>query len=230
MKPSTRGKYLYRIARLLQERSRELAVLESIDNGKPIRESARRRPSPRRRALLLLRGLGRQARSPGFGPNPASARCRRSGDPVELPVAHAGVEDRRHARVRQHRRAQARRDHAAQRAALRRDPAAGRAAPGRREHPHRRAGETGRLLVTHKGVDKVAFTGSTEVGKEIARSVAGTRKKVTLKLGGKAANVVFDDAALDEAVEGIVEGIFFNQGHVCCGVRGSSYRSRSPRT
>ena len=78
------------------------------------------------------------------------------------------------------------------------------------------AGETGRLLVTHEDVDKVAFTGSTEVGKEIARSVAGTRKKVTLELGGKAANVVFDDAALDEAVEGIVEGIFFNQGHVCC--------------
>jgi aldehyde dehydrogenase (NAD+) len=78
------------------------------------------------------------------------------------------------------------------------------------------AGETGRLLVTHEGVDKVAFTGSTEVGKEIARSVAGTHKKVTLELGGKAANVVFDDAALDEAVEGIVEGIFFNQGHVCC--------------
>ena len=78
------------------------------------------------------------------------------------------------------------------------------------------AGETGRLLVTHGDVDKVAFTGSTEVGKEIARSVAGTRKKVTLELGGKAANVVFEDAALDEAVEGIVEGIFFNQGHVCC--------------
>ena len=78
------------------------------------------------------------------------------------------------------------------------------------------AGETGRLLVTHADVDKVAFTGSTEVGKEIARSVAGTRKKVTLELGGKAANVVFEDAALDEAVEGIVEGIFFNQGHVCC--------------
>ena len=78
------------------------------------------------------------------------------------------------------------------------------------------AGETGRLLVTHADVDKVAFTGSTEVGKEIARSVAGTRKKMTLELGGKAANVVFEDAALDEAVEGIVEGIFFNQGHVCC--------------
>jgi aldehyde dehydrogenase (NAD+) len=78
------------------------------------------------------------------------------------------------------------------------------------------AGETGRSLVTHPDVDKVAFTGSTEVGKEIARSIAGTSKKVTLELGGKAANVVFEDAALDQAVEGIVEGIFFNQGHVCC--------------
>jgi aldehyde dehydrogenase (NAD+) len=78
------------------------------------------------------------------------------------------------------------------------------------------AGETGRRLVQHPGVDKVAFTGSTEVGRQIARSVAGTRKKLTLELGGKAANVVFDDAPLDQAVEGIVNGIFFNQGHVCC--------------
>ena len=78
------------------------------------------------------------------------------------------------------------------------------------------AGDTGRALVEHPGVDKVAFTGSTEVGKMIARSIAGTRKKVTLELGGKAANIVFDDAPLDQAVEGIVNGIFFNQGHVCC--------------
>ncbi len=78
------------------------------------------------------------------------------------------------------------------------------------------AGETGRTLVEHPDVDKVAFTGSTEVGKQIARSIAGTPKKVTLELGGKAANIVFDDAPLDQAVEGIVNGIFFNQGHVCC--------------
>jgi aldehyde dehydrogenase (NAD+) len=78
------------------------------------------------------------------------------------------------------------------------------------------AGSTGRALVEHPGVDKVAFTGSTEVGKQIARSTAGTRKKVTLELGGKAANVVFDDAPIDQAIEGIVNGIFFNQGHVCC--------------
>jgi aldehyde dehydrogenase (NAD+) len=78
------------------------------------------------------------------------------------------------------------------------------------------AGDTGQALVTHPGADKVAFTGSTEVGRQIARSVAGSRKKVTLELGGKAANIVFDDAPLDQAVEGIVNGIFFNQGHVCC--------------
>ena len=78
------------------------------------------------------------------------------------------------------------------------------------------AGPTGRALVEHDGVDKVAFTGSTEVGKAIARSIAGTRKRATLELGGKAANIVFDDAPIDQAVEGIVNGIFFNQGHVCC--------------
>ena len=78
------------------------------------------------------------------------------------------------------------------------------------------AGETGRALVEHPGVDKVAFTGSTEVGKGIQRALAGTGKKLTLELGGKAANVVFDDAPIDQAVEGIVNGIYFNQGHVCC--------------
>jgi len=78
------------------------------------------------------------------------------------------------------------------------------------------AGETGAALVAHPGVDKVAFTGSTEVGKVIRRVVAGTGKRLTLELGGKAANIVFDDAPLDQAVEGVVNGIYFNQGHVCC--------------
>src|SRR5947199_8127617 len=77
-------------------------------------------------------------------------------------------------------------------------------------------GRTGRDLVAHPGVNKIAFTGSTEVGKEIQRAIAGTGKRLTLELGGKAANIVFDDAPIDQAVEGIVNGIFFNQGHVCC--------------
>ena len=78
------------------------------------------------------------------------------------------------------------------------------------------AGGTGQALVSHPGIDKVAFTGSTDVGRLIAKAVAGTDKRVTLELGGKAANIVFDDAPIDQAVEGIVNGIFFNQGHVCC--------------
>src|SRR5690606_26213295 len=78
------------------------------------------------------------------------------------------------------------------------------------------AGDTGAALVRHPDVDKVAFTGSTAVGREIAKTVAGTHKKLTLELGGKAANIVFDDAPVDQAIEGIVNGIFFNQGHVCC--------------
>jgi aldehyde dehydrogenase (NAD+) len=78
------------------------------------------------------------------------------------------------------------------------------------------AGDTGRMIVEHDGINKIAFTGSTEVGKSIQRALAGTNKKLTLELGGKAANIIFDDAPIDQAVEGIVDGIFFNQGHVCC--------------
>src|SRR5207253_2367136 len=77
-------------------------------------------------------------------------------------------------------------------------------------------GRTGAAIVKAEGVDKIAFTGSTEVGKAIQRELAGTGKKLTLELGGKAANIIFDDAALDQAVEGIINGIYFNQGHVCC--------------
>src|SRR5207253_6730237 len=78
------------------------------------------------------------------------------------------------------------------------------------------AGATGAAIVNHADVDKIAFTGSTEVGKRIQRAVAGTKKKLTLELGGKAPNIIFDDAPLDQAIEGIINGIYFNQGHVCC--------------
>ena len=135
---------------------------------------------------------------------------------MELPAADAGVEDRPGAGHGQHGRAQARRD----------DPAVARcssrtsaARPGCRKGVVNILpgyGDAGAALVAHPDVDKVAFTGSTAVGKAIARTVAGTRKKVTLELGGKGANIVFDDAPIDQAVEGIVNGIFFNQGQVCC--------------
>ena len=154
---------------IIQERSRELAVLETIDNGKPIKESRDVDRAARRGALLLLRRLGRQARVRRLRRRPAAARRRRPGHPVELPAADAGVEDRAGARLRQHRRAQAGRDHAAHRAA---------ASPRSASRPTCRPAwstsspapaRPGRALVEHPDVDKVAFTGSTEVGKAIAR-------------------------------------------------------------
>ena len=159
------------------------------DQGEP-----RRRRAAGRGALLLLRRLGRQARARRARARPAAARRCGTGDPVELPAADAGLEDRAGAGLRQHRGPQAGRDDTADRAALRRDLPAGRPAAGRGQHPHRRRRRPGGRWSSTPGVDKVAFTGSTEVGKAIARAIAGTRKKATLELGGKAANIVFDDA------------------------------------
>ena len=166
---------------------------------------ARRRPPARRRALLLLRRLGRQARVRVPEPAAPPARRRRADHPLELPAPDARVEDRAGARVRQHGRAQAGRDDAAVRAALRdvlrqAERACQASSTSSPATAHRRDARAAR------GVDKVAFTGSTEVGKAIQRELAG-RKTLTLELGGKAANIVFDDAALDQAVEGIVNGI-----------------------
>ncbi|TQS44969.1 aldehyde dehydrogenase family protein [Cryptosporangium phraense] len=209
-----RGKYLFRIARILQERAREFAVLESLDNGKPIRES-RDIDLPLVAAhffyyagwadKLSYAGLG-GARPLGVAGQvipwnfpllmlawkiaPALA----TGNTVVLkPAETTPLTALLFAEV-------------CQQAEL--PPGVVNIVTG--------AGETGRALVAHPGVDKVAFTGSTEVGREIARAVAGSSKRLTLELGGKAANIVFDDAPVDQAVEGIVDGIFFNQGHVCC--------------
>ncbi len=215
MRGSERAKYLYRIARIMQERSRELAVLESIDNGKPIRESRDVDVPLAAAHFFYYAGWadklgyalhGREPRPLGVAGQvipwnfpllmlawkvaPALA----AGNTVVLkPAETTPLSALLFAEI-------------CQQADL--PPGVVNIITG--------AGETGRALVEHDGVDKVAFTGSTEVGKQIARSVAGTRKKVTLELGGKAANVVFDDAPIDQAVEGIVDGIFFNQGHVCC--------------
>jgi aldehyde dehydrogenase (NAD+) len=210
-----RGKYLYRIARMVQERARELAVLESIDNGKPIRES-RDVDIPLVAAhFFYYAGWADKLSYAGFGPNPRPlgvagqvipwnfpllmlawkiAPALACGNTVVLkPAETTPLTALLFAEI-------------CQQADL--PPGVVNIITG--------AGETGRALVEHDGVDKVAFTGSTEVGKQIARSIAGTPKRATLELGGKAANVVFEDAPLDQAVEGIVNGIFFNQGHVCC--------------
>ncbi len=210
-----RGKYLFRLARLVQERARELAVLETLDNGKPIRET-RDVDIPLVAAHFFYHaGWADKLDHAGLGPDPRPhgvagqvipwnfpllmlawkvAPALAAGNTVVLKPAEttpltalAFADICRQADL---------------------PPGVVNIVTG--------AGETGRLLVEHPDVDKVAFTGSTEVGRLIARSIAGTSKKATLELGGKAANIVFDDAPIDQAVEGIVRGVFFNQGHVCC--------------
>jgi aldehyde dehydrogenase (NAD+) len=219
-----RAKYLYRIARIIQERSRELAVLESLDNGKPIRES-RDVDLPLVAAhFFYYAGWADKLSYAGFGGRPTSRHG--GADPQPLGVAAQVIPWNFPLLMLAWKVAPALAAgntvvlkpaettpltallfaEICQQADL--PPGVVNIVTG--------AGDTGRALVEHPGVDKVAFTGSTEVGKAIARSVAGTRKKVTLELGGKAANIVYDDAPVDQAVEGIVNGIFFNQGHVCC--------------
>ena len=215
MNPSERGKYLFRIARLLQEKARELAVLETMDGGKPIRESRDfdlplvaahffhhagwadkleyafpgRKPAPL--------GVAAQVIPWNFPLLMAAwkiAPALACGNTVVLkPAETTSVTALHLAEIFQE-------------AGL--PPGVVNIVTG--------SGETGAALVAHPGVDKVAFTGSTEVGKRIAAAVAGTKKRLTLELGGKAANLVFADAPLDEAVEGVINGIYFNQGQVCC--------------
>jgi aldehyde dehydrogenase (NAD+) len=215
MSGAARAKYLYRIARLIAERAREFAVLESIDNGKPIRES-RDVDIPLVAAhFFYYAGWADKLGHAGFGADPRPigvaaqvipwnfpllmlawkiAPALACGNTVVLkPAETTPLTALLFAEV-------------CRQADL--PPGVVNIITG--------AGETGRMLVEHPGIDKVAFTGSTEVGRAIAKSVAGTAKRLTLELGGKAANIVFDDAPIDQAVEGIVNGIFFNQGHVCC--------------
>jgi acyl-CoA reductase-like NAD-dependent aldehyde dehydrogenase len=215
MRPADRGKYLFRIARLLQERAREFAVLETLDNGKPIRES-RDVDIPLAAAHFFYHaGWADKLEHAGLGPAPRPlgvagqvipwnfpllmlawkvAPALATGNTVVLkPAETTPLTALLFAEI-------------CQQADL--PPGVVNIVTG--------AGDTGRAVVAHPDVDKVAFTGSTEVGQSIARAVAGTGKRLTLELGGKAANIVFDDAPVDQAVEGIVRGIFFNQGHVCC--------------
>ena len=205
---------LYALARLLQKHSRLFAVLETLDNGKTIRETrdidmplaARHFYHHAGWAQLQSRRIRRLPR-------------RRRGRPdhaVELPAADAGVEDRAGARRRQHRRLQAGRVHLAHRAAVRRDLPAGRRAGRRASTSSPATAATGEAIVNHPGIDKIAFTGSTEVGRIIRKATAGSGKKLSLELGGKSPFIVFDDADLDAAVEGLVDAIWFNQGQVCC--------------
>ncbi|MEU1000654.1 aldehyde dehydrogenase family protein [Streptomyces tibetensis] len=212
---SERAKYLFRIARIIQERSRELAVLETLDNGKPIKET-RDADLPLVAAhFFYYAGWADKLDHAGFGANPRPlgvagqvipwnfpllmlawkiAPALATGNTVVLkPAETTPLSALFFADI-------------CRQAGLPKGVV--NILPG--------YGDAGAALIAHPDVNKVAFTGSTAVGKEIARTVAGTNKKVTLELGGKGANIVFDDAPIDQAVEGIVNGIFFNQGQVCC--------------
>jgi aldehyde dehydrogenase (NAD+) len=215
MAGTERAKYLFRIARLIQERSRELAVLETLDNGKPIKESRDSDVPAAAAHFFYHAGWADKLDYAGLGPDPRPlgvagqiipwnfplmmlawkiAPALATGNTVVLkPAETTPLTALVFAEI-------------CQQAEL--PPGVVNILPG--------AGDIGAALVDHPGINKIAFTGSTGVGKQIQRAVAGTAKRLTLELGGKAANVVFDDAPLDQAVEGIVNGIFFNQGHVCC--------------
>ncbi|WP_370970574.1 aldehyde dehydrogenase family protein [Amycolatopsis sp. cg9] len=215
MPGTERAKYLFRIARLIQERSRELAVLESLDNGKPIKESRDSDVPTAAAHFFYHAGWADKLEYAGYGPSPKPlgvagqiipwnfpllmlawkiAPALATGNTVVLkPAETTPLTALVFAEI-------------CQQAEL--PPGVVNILPG--------AGDIGASIVEHGDIDKIAFTGSTEVGKAIQRQVAGTPKKLTLELGGKAANIVFEDAPLDQAIEGIVNGIFFNQGHVCC--------------
>jgi aldehyde dehydrogenase (NAD+) len=210
-----RAKYLYRIARVIQERAREFAVLESLDNGKPIRES-RDVDIPLAAAhFFYYAGWADKLEHAGFGPDPRPLGVAGQIIPWNFPLLMAAWK-LAPALAAGNTCVLKPAETTPLTALLLAEVIAEAGLPPGTVSVLTGDGATGQALVAHPGVDKIAFTGSTEVGKEIQRAVAGTGTKLTLELGGKAANVVFDDAPLDQAVEGIVNGIFFNQGHVCC--------------
>jgi acyl-CoA reductase-like NAD-dependent aldehyde dehydrogenase len=210
-----RAKYLYRVARILQERAREFAVLESLDNGKPIRES-RDVDVPLAAAHFFYHaGWADKLDYAGFGQAPRPIGVAGQIIPWNFPLLMAAWKVAP-ALAAGNTSVLKPAETTPLSALLLAEVCAQADLPPGVVNVLTGAGDTGSALVTHPGVDKIAFTGSTEVGREIRRSLAGTGTRLTLELGGKAANVVFDDAPLDQAVEGIVNGIFFNQGHVCC--------------
>jgi aldehyde dehydrogenase (NAD+) len=210
-----RGKYIYRIARMIQERAREFAVIETLDGGKPIRESRDFDVPAAANHFFYYAGWADklQYAFPNRQPSPLGvagqiipwnfpllmaawkiAPALATGNTVVLkPAETTPLTALKLAEI-------------IREADL--PPGVVNIITG--------AGETGAALVNHADINKIAFTGSTHVGKIIQKAIAGTSKKATLELGGKAANIIFEDAALDQAIEGIINGIYFNQGHVCC--------------
>src|ERR1022692_1144552 len=215
MPGAERAKYLFRIARAIQERGRELAVLESLDNGKPIKE-ARDVDIPLAAAhFFYYAGWADKLEHAGFGSAPRSIGVAGQIIPWNFPLLMAAWK-LAPALAAGNTCVLKPAETTPLTALLLAEVCQAAELPAGVVNVLTGAGETGAAIVAHPGVGKVAFTGSTEVGIAIGQAIAGTGKKLTLELGGKAANVVFDDAPIDQAIEGIVNGIFFNQGHVCC--------------
>jgi aldehyde dehydrogenase (NAD+) len=208
-----RAKYLYRIARAIQERSRELAVLESLDNGKPIKES-RDVDIPLAAAhFFYYAGWADKLEYAGFGPDPRPVGVAGQIIPWNFPLLMAAWKIAPALACGNTVVLKPAETTPLTALTLAEIIAEADLPPG---VVNILAGgpSIGEAIVRHDGIDKIAFTGSTEVGKIIQKTAVG--KRVSLELGGKAANIIFEDAPLDQAIEGIVNGIFFNQGHVCC--------------
>jgi len=215
LKASERAKYLYRIARLLQERAREFAVIESLDGGKPIRES--RDIDIPLAAAHFFYYAGWADKLPYAFPNRNPKPIGVAGQiiPWNFPLLMAAwklAPALACGNTVVLKPAETTSLTALKLAELIQDAGL----PKGVVNIITGAGKTGAAIVEHPDINKIAFTGSTGVGKYIQKTTAGTGKKLTLELGGKAANIIFADAAIDQAVEGIVNGIYFNQGHVCC--------------
>ena len=208
-----RAKYLYRIARAIQERSRELAVLESLDNGKPIKESRDVDVPLAAAHFFYYAGWADKLEYAGFGPDPRPVGVAGQVIPWNFPLLMAAWKIAPALACGNTVVLKPAETTPLTALTLAEIIAEADVPPG---VVNILAGgpSIGEAIVRHDGIDKIAFTGSTEVGKLIQKTAIG--KRMSLELGGKAANIIFEDAPLDQAIEGIVNGIFFNQGHVCC--------------
>jgi len=210
-----RAKYLFRIARLVQERAREFAVLETLDNGKPIRESRDIDVPLAAAHFFYYAGWADKLDYAGFGPAPAPLGVVGQIIPWNFPLLMAAWK-LAPALAAGNTCVLKPAETTPLTALLLAEVLQQAELPAGVVNIVSGDGTTGADLVAHPGIDKIAFTGSTDVGRRIQESIAGTPKRLTLELGGKGANIVFDDAPIDEVIEGIIDGIFFNQGHVCC--------------
>ncbi|HET6243208.1 MAG: aldehyde dehydrogenase family protein [Bacteroidetes bacterium] len=215
MPSKERGKYIYRIARLIQERARELAVVETLDSGKTIRESRDIDIPLAANHFFYYAGWADKLEYAFPGKNPKSIGVAGQIIPWNFPLLMAAWKIAP-ALATGNTLVLKPAETTPLTALILAEIIQESGLPDGVVNIITGAGKTGAALVNHPGINKIAFTGSTNVGKSIQKAIAGTGKRSTMELGGKAANIIFEDAPIDQAVEGIINGIFFNQGHVCC--------------